>query len=45
MLKRKVLDAGLSQTSHLPIDSKIDTLLLDVAAGITRLRIMNTTNY
>jgi hypothetical protein len=34
---------GLAEMhSHLPIDSKIDTLLLDVAAGITRLRIMNT---
>ncbi len=42
--KGKFLMPGLAEMhSHLPVDSKIDTLLLEnVAAGITRLRIMNT---
>lgn len=42
--KGKFLMPGLAEMhSHLPIASKIDTLLLEnVAAGVTRLRVMNS---
>lgn len=42
--KGKFLMPGLTEMhSHLPIDSKVDTLLLEnVAAGVTRLRVMNS---
>ena len=42
--KGKFLMPGLAEMhSHLPMPSKVDTLLMEnVAAGITRLRIMNT---
>lgn len=42
--KGKYIMPGLSEMhSHLPIESKVDTLLIEnVAAGVTHLRIMNT---
>ncbi|MCC9019493.1 amidohydrolase family protein [Flavobacterium lipolyticum] len=42
--KGKYLMPGLTEMhSHLPVESKVDTLLIEnIAAGVTRLRIMNT---
>lgn len=42
--KGKYIMPGLTEMhSHLPIESKVDTLLIEnVAAGVTHLRIMNT---